>query len=173
MIQKYKHYFKKDNTTIPFDKNNQDYLNVLEEISQGVKIIDMCLQEIKQDKLRSLKDFHESQEVKSLKIRFKNQETFIGLDASYRYLMDEQIGNLKLKKDKGEINPTWTYQNGISVVLDLALITNLRIFIADLIDYNFKVNLNHQKLINALTTVEEVENYNFKKDYKINQILVI
>lgn len=127
----------------------------------------------KENKLRSLKDFHESQEVKSLKIRFKNQETFIGLDASYRYLMDEQIGNLKLKKDKGEINPTWTYENGISVVLDLALITNLRIFIADLIDYNFKINLKHQKLIDALTTIEEVENYNFKKDYKINQILVI
>lgn len=127
----------------------------------------------KENKLRSLKDFHESQEVKSLKIRFKNQETFIGLDASYRYLMDEQIGNLKLKKDKGAINPTWTYENGISVVLDLALITNLRIFIADLIDYNFKINLKHQKLIDALTTIEEVENYNFKKDYKINQILVI
>jgi hypothetical protein len=55
IIEKYKNYYKYNNTTIPFDDTNIDYLNIKEMIANGVKVIDKTLDEAKEAKIAQLK----------------------------------------------------------------------------------------------------------------------
>lgn len=122
-------------------------------------------------KINELNDFHASPAVKQLTIKAGTLEAHIGLDSDSRYLIDEQISLLKFRIDLKEVNPTWTYQNGVSVPLNLSQLIGLRLYIGSLTDYNYKARREAEKTINNLKTLDEIKNFDFKKNYKINQII--
>ena len=135
------------------------------------EINDFLLSQAKAQKINELNEFHGSPEVKQLTIKAGKFEAHIGLDSDSRYLIDEQISLLKFRIDLKEINPTWIYQNGVSVPLNLSQLIGLRLFIGSLTDFNFKARREAEKTINVLKTVDEIKNFDFKKNYKINQII--
>lgn len=133
--------------------------------------INYNLDKAKAQKINELNEFHASPEVKQLTIKAGTLEAHIGLDSDSRYLIDEQINLLKFRTDLKEVNPTWTYQNGVSVPLNLSQLIGLRLYIGSLTDYNYKARRDAEKTINALKTFDEIKNFDFKKNYKINQII--
>ena len=129
------------------------------------------LEKAKAKKINELNEFHASPEVKKLTIKAGTLEAHIGLDSDSRYLLDEQINLLKFRTDLKEVNPTWTYQNGVLVPLNLSQLIGLRLYIGSLTDYNYKARREAEKAINVLKTLDEIKNFDFKKNYKINQII--
>jgi hypothetical protein len=130
------------------------------------------LQKAKNEKLAKLNDFHASEEVKIFTIKLANGATTkISVDADTRYLLDEQISLLNLKKLQGEADPKWLYQNGIDMPLNYDNLVKIRLYIGDLVDANFKAKKIHEKEIANLKTIEEIEKYDLKIGYRLNQIL--
>lgn len=137
------------------------------------EIDSFLLQEAKEAKLNELYRFHESNEVKYLTIRVNNLKTGIFVNQEYRYLIDEQRELLQIKKLKGDPNPIWNYVNGVTLPLTLEFLNNLRLYIGELTDFNFKAKINNVKLINNLKTKADVENFNVKNGYRFNQEFMV
>jgi len=130
------------------------------------------LQKAKNEKLAKLNDFHASEAVKVFTIKLANGAlTKISVDADTRYLLDEQISLLNFKKIQGEADPKWLYQNGIDMPLNLTAPVGIRLYIGALVDANFKAKKIHEKAIAILKTIEEIEKYDLKIGYRLNQIL--
>lgn len=167
-------YYKQkqsDGTFTYFESDLELDIEIATKLTQE-EIKGYLLQKAKTDKLAQLDSFHASEEVKILTIKLSTGATTkIHVDQDTRYLLDEQIYLLNLRKKKGELDPKWTYQNGISLPLTLEMLEGIRLFIGNLVDKNFKTKLNHQKTIQNLNDIKSIENYDFKKDYLINQIL--
>ena len=125
----------------------------------------------KQSKFAELEKFHNSNEVKYLIIKIGNLQTGIFVNQDYRYLIDEQRELLQIRKDNGEEKPTWLYQNGITLPLDLKTLNILRLYIGKLTDDNFRSNTLNKKTINNFKTIEELEKFDIKTNYRFNQIL--
>lgn len=142
-----------------------------EDITNKPEGLEYLLSQAKSEKINELNEFHASPEVKKLTIKAGTLEAHIGLDSDSRYLLDEQINLLKFRTDLKEVNPTWTYQNGVSVPLNLSQLIGLRLFIGSLTDFNYKARREAEKAINVLKTLDEIKNFDFKKNYKINQII--
>lgn len=160
-----------------FDANNQDYLACLEFIKNGGKLEpeftpEEYLKRVKDNKIAELNNFHASEAVKIFTIKLANgASTKINVDADTRYLLDEQISLLNFKKMQGEADPKWLYQNGIEMPLNLTTLVGIRLYIGALVDANFKAKKNHEKAIANLKTIEEIEKYDLKIGYRLNQIL--
>jgi len=136
------------------------------------EIKNYLFQKAKNEKLAELNNFHASEAVKIFTIKLANgASTKISVDADTRYLLDEQISLLNLKKLQGEADPKWLYQNGIDMPLNYDNLVKIRLYIGDLVDSNFKAKKIHEKAIANLKTIEEIEKYDFKIGYRLNQIL--
>ncbi len=133
--------------------------------------INYNLDKAKAQKINELNNFHDSKEVKYLTIKVGNLQTGIFVNQEYRYLIDEQRELLAIRKDAGETNPTWLYQNGITLPLDLKTLNLIRLYIGKLTDDNFRARSNNIKAINAFKTFEELDKFDIKTGYRINQIL--
>lgn len=129
------------------------------------------LDKAKQSKLTELNTFHDSKEVKYLIIKIGNLQTGIFVNQEYRYLIDEQRELLAIRKEAGEANPTWLYQNGITLPLDLKTLNQIRLYIGKLTDDNFRAKADNIQAINNLKTIEELEKFDIKTNYRLNQIL--
>jgi len=160
-----------------FDPNNQDYLSCLKFIKNGGKLEpeftpEEYLKRAKDNKLAELNNFHASEAVKIFTIKLANGATTkISVDADTRYLLDEQISLLNFKKMQGEADPKWLYQNGVEMALNLTALIGIRLYIGALVDANFKAKKIHEKAIANLKTIEEIEKYDLKIGYRLNQIL--
>lgn len=132
---------------------------------------DYLLAQAKAQKINELNEFHDKKDVKYLTIKVGNLQTGIFVNQEYRYLIDEQRELLAIRKDAGEANPTWSYQNGITLPLDLKTLNQIRLYIGKLTDDNFRARSNNIKAINAFKTIEELEKFDIKTGYRINQIL--
>lgn len=128
-------------------------------------------QKAKEARIAELNSFHDSKEVKYLTIKVGNLQTGIFVNQEYRYLIDEQRDLLQIRGNAGEANPTWLYQNGITLSLDLKTLNQLRLYIGKLTDDNFRARTNNIKSINNFKTIEELEKFDIKTGYRINQIL--
>lgn len=144
-----------------------DWVNITN--SDEAKIY--LLEKAKAQKINELNNFHDSKEVKYLTIKVGNLQTGIFVNQEYRYLIDEQRELLAIRKDAGETNPTWLYQNGITLPLDLKTLNQIRLYIGKLTDDNFRARSNNIKAINAFKTIEELDKFDIKTGYRINQIL--
>ena len=125
----------------------------------------------KQSKLAELDTFHDSKEVKYLIIKIDNLQTGIFVNQDYRYLIDEQRALLVIRKEDGEANPTWLYQNGVTLPLDLKTLNQIRLYIGKLTDDNFRAKANNIQAINNFKTIKELEKFDIKTNYRLNQIL--
>lgn len=171
-LKELKNGWENNGSFIPNDENNTDYKAIKKYIANGGEYEKFdWLADAKAQKINELNEFHASPEVKQLTIKAGTLEAHIGLDSDSRYLIDEQINLLKFRTDLKEVNPTWTYQNGVSVPLNLSQLIGLRLYIGNLTDYNYKARREAEKTINALKTLDEIKNFDFKKNYKINQTI--
>jgi hypothetical protein len=154
-------------------ESNTDYNQIQEWIKNGGDYEKFdYLKEAKDNKLAELNNFHASEAVKIFTIKLANGATTkISVDADTRYLLDEQISLLNFKKMQGEADPKWLYQNGVEMALNLTALIGIRLYIGALVDANFKAKKIHEKAIAVLKTVEEIEKYDFKIGYRLNQIL--
>lgn len=169
-------YLVNGSMLVPNNNNNIECLEVLEWIKQGGVVEpefskEQLLLNSKEKKLAEINQFHSSNEVKTLKIKIGQAQTYIGLTSEYRYLIDEQISLLEIRIKRGEVNPVWNYRNGITLQLNLEQLSNIRIYIGNLVDFNYNVKRNHEIAVLALTNIEAVTNYDFTKNYKLNQVL--
>jgi hypothetical protein len=145
-----------------------DWINITDTDEAKVYL----LQKAKDEKLGKLNEFHSSEAVKIFTIKLANgSSTKISVDADTRYLLDEQISLLNFKKMQGEADPKWLYQNGIEMPLNLTALIGIRLYIGALVDANFKAKKIHEKAIAILKTIEEIEKYDLKIGYRLNQIL--
>jgi hypothetical protein len=166
-------FFALNGSTVPNDLNNTDYQKIQEWIKSGgyYEKFDY-LKDAKDNKISQLYEFHASEAVKIFTIKLANGATTkISVDADTRYLLDEQITLLNYKKLEGEADPKWLYQNGIDMHLNLNSLIGIRKYIGALVDANFKAKKIHEKAIVILKTIEEIEKYDFKIGYRLNQIL--
>ena len=171
-LKELKNGWENNGSFIPNDESNNDYQAIKKYIAEGGEYEKFdWLSDAKAQKINELNSFHASPEVKKLTIKAGTLEAHIGLDSDSRYLLDEQINLLKFRTDLKEVNPTWTYQNGVSVPLNLSQLIGLRLYIGSLTDYNYKARREAEKTINVLKTLDEIKNFDFKKNYKINQII--
>ena len=171
-LKELKNGWENNGSVIPVNESNIDYQAIKKYIADGGEYEKFdWLADAKTQKINELNEFHASPEVKKLTIKAGTLEAHIGLDSDSRYLLDEQINLLKFRTDLKEVNPTWTYQNGVSVPLNLSQLIGLRLYIGSLTDYNYKARREAEKTINVLKTLDEIKNFDFKKNYKINQII--
>lgn len=172
MLKELKNGWNNNGLYVPNNETNNDYQEIKKYIADGGEYEKFdWLADTKAQKINELNEFHSSIEVKQLTIKAGKFEAHIGLDSDSRYLIDEQISLLNYRVAKGEANPTWTYQNGVSLPLNLNQLIGLRMQIGSLTDFNFKARREAEKTINVLKTVDEIKNFDFKKNYKINQII--
>ena len=142
-----------------------------EQIQKVLPIVE--LEEAKEKKLKELEDFHASDKVKLLKIIAGDKETNIFLTQDYRFLIDEQIKLLELRKFIGETNPTWTYFNGISLTLDYNTLVRLRVFIGQMTDHNFKAFKKNENQIKNTNNLKVLSDFKVSENYRINEFLKI
>lgn len=172
MIKELKNGWENNGSFIPNDESNSDYQAIKKYIAEGGKYEKFdALADAKAQKINELNEFHDKKEVKYLTIKVGNLQTGIFVNQEYRYLIDEQRELLAIRKDAGEANPTWSYQNGITLPLDLKTLNQIRLYIGKLTDDNFRARSNNIKAINAFKTIEELEKFDIKTGYRINQIL--
>lgn len=161
-----------DNRIIEFQNANEigtGFVNWQPATEQ--EIITFLFEKAKQSKLTELNTFHDSKEVKYLIIKIGNLQTGIFVNQEYRYLIDEQRELLAIRKEAGEANPTWLYQNGITLPLDLKTLNQIRLYIGKLTDDNFRAKANNIQAINNFKTIKELEKFDIKTNYRFNQIL--
>jgi hypothetical protein len=192
-LKEAKNGFELNGMFIPKDPSNTDYQKIQEWIKSGGEYEKFdYLQETKDNKIVELNNFHASEEVKIFTIKLANGATTkISVDADTRYLLDEQISLLNFKKMQGEADPKWMYQNGIDMPLNLTALIGIRLYIGALVDANFKAKKIHEKAIENLKNeaekkakelvkdaeeilkkaIKEIEKYDFKIGYRLNQIL--
>jgi len=172
-LKELKNGFELNGMFIPKDSSNTDYQKIQEWIKNGGEYEKFdYLKETKDKKLAELNNFHSSEAVKIFTIKLANgASTKISVDADTRYLLDEQISLLNFKKMQGEADPKWLYQNGIEMPLNLTALIGIRLYIGALVDANFKAKKIHEKAIENLKTIEEIEKYDLKIGYRLNQIL--
>lgn len=161
-----------DNRIIEFQNANEigsGFINWQPATEQ--EVITFLFEKAKQSKLTELNTFHDSKEVKYLIIKIGNLQTGIFVNQEYRYLIDEQRELLAIRKEAGEANPTWLYQNGITLPLDLKTLNQIRLYIGKLTDDNFRAKANNIQAINNFKTIKELEKFDIKTNYRFNQIL--
>lgn len=166
-------FYALNGSTVPNDPSNTDFQKIQEWIKSGGEYEKFdYLKDAKDNKLAQLYEFHASEAVKIFTIKLANgASTKISVDADTRYLLDEQISLLNFKKMQGEADPKWLYQNGIDMPLNLTALIGIRLYIGSLVDGNFKAKKIHEKAIAILKTIEEIEKYDLKIGYRLNQIL--
>ena len=192
-LKELKNNFELNGMFIPKDAGNTDYQKIQEWIKSGGEYQKFdYLKEAKDNKIAELNNFHASESVKVFTIKLANGATTkINVDADTRYLLDEQISLLNLKKMQGEADPKWLYQNGIDMPLNLTGLIGIRLYIGALVDANFKAKKIHEKAIENLkneaekkakeaikdseeilkNAIKEIEKYDLKIGYRLNQIL--
>ena len=135
-------------------------------------------QQAKAQKINELNEFHNSDETRELTVKSGNRQTHINMKND-RALIDEQISNMECRIKLGEANPIWVYKNQIEVPLNYKALALIKLKIAEIVDFNFNVRRNSLIFLNEIAPskeksiekcIEEVKNFNFKKDYKINNI---
>lgn len=126
------------------------------------------------NKLKELDVYHNSTEVRTLTI---NSTYEIYLTGSYRNLVAEQIAEIKLKIEEGDILEQDAvfnyYYNGDDSYIPVTYLQLKRIYITmmDIVNSNFVNYKNQRHQIKALTSVSDVENHDFSEGYLLNQNL--
>jgi hypothetical protein len=131
-------------------------------------------------KLDELKDYYKnSSDVRKATV---NNKYFCCLTSNCRSLIAEQYTHLINQIDKGEITKEEAFfkydtkdLNSIScsVNISLAQLQDLHVKIMQIVNFNYAVKEAHIKSLTLLTTKQAVDNYDYKKDFLINQAIQI
>lgn len=168
------------------DPENEDYQDILQWVSDGGVIEsefteDELLQNARDKKKEELSAFHNSKEVRTLKI---NNTYEIYLHGDYRDLVSEQLRDIELQIKKGLASEDDAkfdyYYNGDDsyVPVTYSQLEDISIKMMEIVNSNFKTYKGHVKSINDLATIEDVEGsedddndegYDYKEGYLLNQ----
>ncbi len=139
--------------------------NIYQEYSESEPEL---LQKAKDDKIAELIKYHNSDKVKLLTIN-GSDELLMTLES--RNIIKEKLTNLDNKIILGSestIKTKLTYINGNGIDLTLIQIRELFKYIMNIRDPNHETYKNHYKTIKALTTPEEIDDYDFTLSYLTN-----
>lgn len=139
-----------------------------------VEIDEFNLNEAKNKKIAELEAFHESDEARILTINEKFQ-----VSTNYettRKWFNEIIDDLENESDvtgkpHDDITFEWEIAIGVWLPLKLSQLKQFKYAVFNITRVNFKQYRTHIKAIELLTTKTKVKNYNFKKDYLLNNKL--
>jgi hypothetical protein len=161
---------------VPKIIKNKDYSKVQEWIADGgIVTPEYTLEEYINLKLEELNDYHfNSSEIREMKI---NDYFILSLSVEGRDLISEQIHNLdqqiKLNVITEESATFEYFYNGGSIEITLIQLRQLFIFMLNVVNTNYSVYKDHIHTIKNLSTMEEVEAYDFTANYLKNQNLNI
>lgn len=141
-------------------------------IEGTTEIIQPLLLEVaKQEKIKQLSNFHFT----DLAVRegTVNNVIPISFTKEFRDILREQINKLDIQIQLGVVkkanaNFTYFYGQGSQVITYLQL-QQLFLTVMQIVDTNFITYQTNINTINSLSSVEEVENFDYKKDYVLNQ----
>lgn len=166
VINNQKEYFESD---LRIDPNDATLAN-------DTEILEYKLQQAKQAKIAELKTFHDSPTVKTITI---NGVYKVSMLSDQRMLLSEQITSMEnqvkfaeLQGETLDINTlVWNFKlenNGFISLNYLTLVVILTNIMA-ITNQNFTTRQLHIDAINALTTIDEVNDYDFTANYIINK----
>jgi hypothetical protein len=167
-------YLVNDSITVPKDAGNSDYQKVQDWIAEGnTPDPEFTLEEKIEYQLQQLDNYHyNSSEIREMKI---NDYFILSLSGDGRALIAEQIQSLdqqiKLNVITEESATFEYFYNGGSIEITLVQLRQLYIFMLNVVNTNYAVYKAHVHEIKNLSTIEEVEAYDFTANYLKNQNL--
>ena len=169
---------KQTNEIKTFEVDNYLQLskNIRDQYIEATKeeINDYLLQEAKNKKITELEVFHESDEARILTINEKFQ-----VSTNYektRKWFNEIINDLENESDvtgksHNDITFEWEIAIGVWLPLKLSQLKQFKYAVFNITRTNFKQYRTHTKAIESLTSIKDVETYDFTKDYLLNNKL--
>jgi len=129
------------------------------------------LKELISLKLKELDVYHyHSNDIRIITI---NDYFILSLSSEGRNLISEQIQQLNQKISKGLLTKDTAlfeyFYNSSSVKITLNQLESLHIFMLDIVNTNFGVYKSHIHAINSLSSIEQLESYDFTGNYLKNQ----
>ena len=157
---------------------DDDKIGIIEPTQEQLNSIDenlILLQEAIQNKLQQLDTYHfNSDEIRQMTI---NEYFILSLSSEGRNLIAEQMQSLdqqiKLNVITEESAIFEYFYNGGSIEITLVQLRQLYIFMLNVVNTNYGVYKAHIHAIKNLSTIEEVEAYDFTANYLKNQNLNI
>lgn len=136
---------------------------------------DLALDNAKSLKLVELDSYYfNSTEIREMKL---NDYFVLSLSFDGRNLILEQIQNLEQQIILGSVteeNAKFEYfYNVTSIEVTLGQLRQIYIFMLNTMNTNYGVYKSHINTLKNLTTINEIENYDFKTNYLKNQNLLI
>ena len=135
------------------------------------------LEKAKNKKLADLNSYHDSEETRNLKIKTSKNLFIYSTLRDARDILVEQIDANRNGIECGliDINKAGFlfFQNGKA---EFILLNNLKLIYAklmEIVNKNYATKLIHTTKISAITNLQDLENYDFKKNYLANQIIEI
>lgn len=180
----------KDNKTITDQSGTFPYIEITKEqhedgmgknmvvvggnYQEYVKTSAELLQEAKNKKIAELEVFHESDEARILTINEKFQ-----VSTNYektRKWFNEIIEDLENESDvtgksHNDIIFEWEVETGVWLPLKLSQLKQFKYAVFNITRINFKQYRTHIKAIESLTSIKDVESYDFTKGYLLNNKL--
>lgn len=165
-------YLVNDSIAVPKNPDNSDYQRIQKWIADGgVVDPEFDLPELKAMKLIEVDNYHyNSQEIRQCKI---NNYFILQLDSNGRSLIQEQITALTQKIELGivaenEAKFEYFYTGG-SIKITLEQLRKIYVAMLDIVNLNFQNYKKEIAKINNLTTIKQVEDYDFTLGYVKNQ----
>ena len=168
-----------DGIFVPEDDSNKDYKEILEWIAEGntpdPEFTEAeILQNAKDGKIKELEIFHESDSARILTINntFQVSTNF----ESTRKWFNEIIDDLENESDvtgkpHNEITFEWEIATGVWLPLKLSQLKQFKYAVFNITKTNFKQYRTHIKAIEALSSVEDVNSYDFTQGYLLDNQL--
>jgi hypothetical protein len=145
------------------------------QIAEDKLVQSYLLSKAKQTKLTELENYYKnSNDLRNLLI---NNKFNISTKSDGRILVNEQLENLNRKIQLGEATQDTAYfdyyDNGDFNKISYNQLLNLSVKILDITNENFAIYNNHKNAINNLQSISNVENYDIKKNFLINNKITL
>lgn len=172
-------YLVNDSITVPKDAGNSDYQKVQDWIAEGntpdPEFTEAeLLQNAKDDKIKELEIFHESDSARILTINntFKVSTNF----ESTRKWFNEIIDDLKneayvTSAPYKTVIFDWEISIGVWIPLNLDQLCQFKYAVFNITKTNFKQYRGHTKAIEALSSAKDVNSYDFTQGYLLDNEL--
>jgi hypothetical protein len=145
------------------------------QIAEDKLVQSYLLSKAKQTKLTELENYYKnSSDLRNLLI---NNKFNISTKSDGRQLIDEQVRHINHKIQLGEATQDTAYfdyyDNGAFVRISYNELLNLSVKILDITNQNFVIYDKHKANINDLQSISNVENYDIKKNFLINNTIIL
>jgi hypothetical protein len=170
-------YYNVDNVIFEFENITLVDQYILDNYQPATEqqITVYLFEKAKQTKLTELENYYKnSSDLRNLLI---NNKFNISTKSDGRQLVDEQVRHINHKIQLGETTQDTAYfdyyDNGAFVRISYNQLLNLSVKILDITNQNFVIYDKHKANINDLQSISNVENYDIKKNFLINNTITL